>query len=81
MFFQKKKEVHYNANVQGNLLTKCDRITERIEDFGNVFLNIQKEKNQAINEKDFRDFIKSIGIIVSTELNIKGVERKWTEKN
>lgn len=80
MFLQKEKE-HFNANVQGNLLTRSDRIIERVEDFGNVFLNMQREKNQPINEKDFKDFIKSVGIIVSTELNNKGVERKWAEKN
>lgn len=64
-----------NAGIKGATLVKADRIVDRVQDFGNVFLNMQKEKKQKINEKDFKDFVKSICIIVTTELNDKGIDR------
>jgi hypothetical protein len=64
-----------NAGIKGATLIKADRIVDRVQDFGNVFLNMQKEKKQKINEKDFKDFVKSICIIVTTELNDKGIDR------
>ena len=63
------------AGIKGATLVKADRIVDRVQDFSNVFLNMQKEKKQKLNEKDFKDFVKSICIIVTTELNDKGVDR------
>lgn len=60
------------ANTKGVLLTKCDRILGRIDKFSEVFWN---ETNGKIKEADYRAFIKTMHIIVSSELNEKGVER------
>ena len=68
-----------NAGIRGTLFVKADRIVERIEDYGEVFLNMQREKKQKINEEDFKDFIKSVRLIVTTELNDKGVDT-WAKK-
>lgn len=68
-----------NAGIQTALLTKADRINGRIDEMKKVFYNmehIQKSKN--ISKKDFEDFMKTVRLIVTTELNEKGVERKWT---
>lgn len=68
-----------NASINGIILTKADRINERIDDFEQVFLNMEHiASRKDITKKDFKDFVKSIHLIVTTELNEKGVERKWT---
>ena len=67
-----------NANTRGALYVKADRINDRVDAFGKQFLREQKSKeNERISIEDFMDFIKSIHLIVNTELNEKGVERKW----
>lgn len=67
-----------NANLRGTILTKCDRINDRIRDFSNYTLNLEKIKKRGyVTFDEFNDFIKSVHIIVTTELNDKGVERKW----
>ena len=62
-----------NANIKGTLFVKADRINERID---KVAACVFHEK-QTIDKKEFDDFIKSIHLIVDTELNEKGVERHW----
>lgn len=66
-----------NANTKGVLYVKQDRINKRIDDFSKYFLKLQKHNDKKITFDDFNDFIKSIHLIVNTELNEKGVERKW----
>lgn len=66
-----------NANTRGVLYVKQDRINKRIDDFSKYFLKLQKHNDKKITFDDFNDFIKSIHLIVNTELNEKGVERKW----
>ena len=66
-----------NANTRGVLYVKQDRINKRIDDFSKYFLKLQKHNDKKITFDDFNDFVKSIHLIVNTELNEKGVERKW----
>lgn len=71
---RKKKEAEkrqFNANVQGYLLTKSDRINRRIERFA---LQIKKN-NSLIAVEDFGKFIKSIQILIAQELSIRGNTR------
>ena len=69
-----------NANLRGTILTKCDRINDRIRDFSKYTLNLEKVKKRGyVAFDEFNDFTKSIHIIVTTELNDKGVERKWQD--
>lgn len=65
-----------NANTKGVLFVKADRINERIEAMSKMFLGFEKNKKN-VSREDFKDFIKTIHLIVDTELNEKGVERKW----
>ena len=62
-----------NANVKGTLFVKADRINERVD---KVAACVFHEK-QAITEAEFKDFLKSVHLIVDTELNEKGVQRQW----
>lgn len=68
------------ASTTGILLTKSDRINSRIDEFEKYFLKqVTAKENENISKEDFLDFVKSIHLIVTTELNQKGVERKWKE--
>lgn len=62
-----------NANIKGTLFVKADRINERVEKVAQCVFH----EKQTISKKEFDDFIKSIHLIVDTELNERGVERKW----
>lgn len=67
-----------NANVEGILLVKSDRINERIKEYTNHFLNLEQvRENETISKDDFKEYVAGIHVIVTTELNSKGVERKW----
>lgn len=71
---KKRKEIerqHFNANVQGYLLTKSNRIIERIESFR---LGVKKQ-NHLIAVEDFDKFVKAIEILIAQELNIRGNTR------
>ena len=65
-----------NATTKCNLLTKADRINDRIDDISKMFLGFEHNK-ENISIKDFKDFVISVHLIVNTELNDKGVERQW----
>lgn len=70
----KKKEIekqHFNAAVQCNLLTRCNRIIDRIETFR---LTVKKQ-NHLIAVEDFDKFVKSIEILIQNELTIRGNTR------
>ena len=54
----------YNANVQGWLLTKSDRINHRIEKFAQSV----KLHNNTIAAKDFLEFVKAMQIMIAQEL-------------
>lgn len=60
------------ATTECNLLTKADRICERLDDLSKIVL--QKEN---VSREEFKDFLVSVRLIVTTELNEKGVERTW----
>ena len=67
-----------NASTNGILLTKSDRILRRIDEMKNVFYNMDHiAEAKDISKKDFEDFLRTVRLIVTTELNEKGVERKW----
>lgn len=67
-----------NANTKGILLVKSDRINKRIDDYEQYFLNLEKIKDlNEIKKDDFDDFVKTVKLIVSNELNLKGAERTW----
>lgn len=69
-----------NANTKGALLVKSDRINERIDEFTKHFLSLERNKDsETITKEDFKEFVASMHVIVTTELNEKGVERKWTK--
>lgn len=65
-----------NASIRGVLFVKADRVNQRIDDITKLFLGFEKNKKH-ISRDDFNDFIKSVHLIVDTELNEKGVDRKW----
>lgn len=69
-----------NASINGILFTKADRINSRIDEMKKVFYNMDHiaTKND-ISKKDFEDFLRTVRLIVTTELTEKGVERKWKE--
>lgn len=64
-----------DANTRGALFIKADRINERIDKFLEVFKN---ETKGNVTEKDLDAFVKTMHIIVTTELTQKGVNRRWS---
>lgn len=64
------------ANTKGTILVKLDRCCERIDKFAECFLQ-QEQNANGISKENFKDFVKSVHLILTTELNEKGVERKW----
>lgn len=69
-----------NANTKGTLFVKADRINDRVDALSNIELNKMKEREEeTISKGEFLEFVKGIHIIIDTELNKKGVERKWKE--
>jgi len=70
-----------NAGIKTALLTKADRINGRIDEMKQVFLNMDHiATEEKISKKDFEDFLKTVRLIVNTELNEKGVERRWIKQ-
>ena len=70
-----------NASIRGVVHVKADRINDRIDLFAKQFLREQKAKeSENISTEDFKEFVKAMHIIVTTELNEKGVERVWKKK-
>lgn len=63
-----------NANTIGTLYVKANRIIERIDLCAGKHW---ARYNGNIDEKAYKELIKLMHIIVTTELNEKGVERKW----
>ena len=69
-----------NANTKGTLFVKADRINDRVDSLSKIELNKMKEREEeTISKGEFLEFVKGIHIIIDTELNKKGVERKWKE--
>ena len=70
-----------NASIRGVVHVKADRINDRIDLFAKQFMGERKAKgNTSISFEDFNEFVRSMHIIVTTELNEKGVERVWKKK-
>lgn len=71
-----------NANTKGIIFVKADRINERIDKLASIEMNRMKELEQEdVPKQEFFEFVKGIHIIVDTELNEKGVERKWKKSS
>lgn len=69
-----------NATTKGNLLIKSDRVNKRIDDFFDYTLTLDEVKKRGyITFDEFNDIRKSLHIIITTELNDKGVERQWAQ--
>lgn len=69
-----------NANTRGCLLVKSDRINDRIDDFAKHFLKLEHiSDSETITKEDFAEFVASMHVIVTTELNEKGVQKKWSQ--
>lgn len=66
----------FDANVQGFLLTKSDRINCRIENFKATV----RTQNSTIAVSDFLKFVKSIQIMIAQQLTYKGIEGERTWK-
>lgn len=62
----------YNAGFQGWLLTKSDRINQRIEKFAQTV----KKQNTTIDVKDFMKFVKSVQILIAQELTYQKYEEE-----
>lgn len=67
----------YNANVQGWLLTKGDRINRRIEKFSQSV----KLHNNLISQKDFLEFVKAMQIMIAQELTYKKFREEGENDN
>lgn len=67
-----KTDKTFDANVQGFLLTKSDRINKRIDDFAVTV----KKQNSLIDIKDFAKFVKSIQVLIAQELTYKGIYKR-----
>lgn len=59
------------------MFVKADRIMERIKQTADILTKSRKLPYSDISYREFEDFIKTIDIIVNTELNDKGVQRQW----
>lgn len=67
-----------NAGIRGTMFVKADRINHRIDEIVKITLNTMQGYNKkTLSKTDFLNVIKTIHIIVDTELSEKGVERKW----
>lgn len=67
-----------NAGIRGTMFVKADRLNYRIDQMANIQLNeMEAWKRKSLSKKEFLDFVKTIHVIIDTELNEKGVERKW----
>ena len=64
------------ASSKGIILVKCDRCCKRIKDFADYFIKLEENK-ETISRENFKDFLKSVDLILTNELNDKGGERKW----
>ena len=65
-----------DATTKCNILAKSDRINLRIKKASDIFLGFEKNK-ENISVDDFKDFLTTVRLIVTTELTEKGVERQW----
>lgn len=67
-----------NAGIIGTMFVKADRINHRIDEITRITLNTMEEYNKkTLSKTDLLDIIKTIHIIVDTELSEKGVDRQW----
>ena len=61
-----------DANVQGYLLVKSDRINQRISNFARTV----KRQNKLIAVEDFNEFIKAMQIMIAQELTYEGIKKE-----
>ena len=71
-----KRDKSYNANVQGWLLTKSDRINKRIEKFSQSV----KLHNNLIAREDFLEYNKAIQIMIAQELTYQKYQEETENK-
>ena len=68
------------ANTKGTILVKSDRIVDRIRKYTEYTLKLEKVKEQGyIDKETFNEYVKSVELIVRTELTEKGATRKWNK--
>lgn len=75
MFFKKKEKKHFDANAQGFVLVKSDRINTRIRRLVYSFL----AQNKTITKKNVKELANEIEAIVTQELTYKGAEETITK--
>ena len=68
--FTKDKAI--DVNVQGFLLTKSDRINNRIQKLSDIVC----KQNTLVEVKEVRKMIKSIQILIAQELTYRGIEEE-----
>ena len=68
--FTKDKAI--DVNVQGFLLTKSDRINNRIQKLSDIVC----KQNTLVEVKEVKKMIKSIQILIAQELTYKGIEEE-----
>lgn len=78
-FWKFKKEMQskpYNASIKGWILTKSDRINQRMEDYKLVV----SKQNSTIDIKDFNKFVKNMQIMIAQELTYQKYLKETEEK-
>lgn len=68
--FTKDKAI--DVNVQGFLLTKSDRINNRIQKLSDIVC----KQNTLVEVKEVKKMIKSIQVLIAQELTYKGIEEE-----
>ena len=59
-----------NASIRGIMFVKADRIIDRVK-------KARKIITGNVTHETLDDFVKTIEVIVNSELTDKGVEKKW----
>lgn len=66
-----------NASIRGIMFVKADRITERIKKASQTLVLSRKLPYSPIDYQDFEDFLKTVEVIVTSELTEKGGVKRW----
>lgn len=68
-----------DASTKGTILVKADRVNFRVDKVADKVLDGSANMTgvEVISVDSFKDFVKTVHLIVDTELNEKGVERQW----
>lgn len=69
------RDKNYNANIQGWLLVKSDRICSRMNQFARTI----RTQNSLITVDDFLEYEKAMEIMIAQELTYKKYEEEVEE--